>query len=107
MNGHALTGLVNQGQAFTLKIALRMVQQIVAHPDLKQVAQDEQGVGSDLREVARPSLEIGRFAALQVDVRNELDAGPMPRIDLAEFSHGGAQSKTALLMTTSSLGTSS
>ena len=63
----SLAGGMQQGARLRFEAA-RLVQCIVAHPDLEQIAQDEQRVGRRGAQVVLPSGHGGGFAGLQVQV---------------------------------------
>ena len=93
---------------------LRAQRHVVADPHLKQIAEDEDGVGAGPVQVVLPGrmgLGLGR---LQMQVRNEFDAAPAcgrpqfrPAGQGRVHGQGRCQTATAFSITTSSLGTSS
>ena len=52
------------------------VRGVVTHPGLKQVAQDEDGIGGGLAKVVLPGDERGGFLRLQMQVGDEFDGVP-------------------------------
>jgi hypothetical protein len=92
-----------------------VAQCVVANPDFKNIAEQEDGVGGRAVKIARPGAEGGGFFGAQVQVGNEIDRGPGGwRLNVAI---GGTvmalarcrcqASRTAFSITTSVCGTSS
>jgi hypothetical protein len=63
--------LAQNRAALALETSLRRIQYIVAHPNLKQVAQDKQGVGLQVLHGNTPSFESGFLAGLQMHIGNK------------------------------------
>jgi hypothetical protein len=74
---------MNDLEAVALECAFGVAEQVVAHPNLKQVTQDEQSVHMDALHVVTPSLVGGVFTALQVHIRDERDMRPSTPVYLA------------------------
>jgi hypothetical protein len=74
---------MNDLEAVALECAFGVAEQVVAHPNLKQVTQDEQSVRLDALHEVTPSLEGRVFAALQVHIRDESDVRPSTPVHLA------------------------
>jgi len=82
-------------------------QHIVTYPNLKQVTEYDQSIGWAAAQVRPPGGYRGGIAGLQVQVRDEINAGPALGRDELWGRHAKGQSATARSITTSSTGTSS
>jgi len=66
-----------------------IAQCVVANPDFKNIAEQEDGVGGGAVKIARPGAEGGGFFGTQVQVGNEIDRGPGDRrLQCCQRGHG-------------------
>ncbi len=75
VEGLAGCGAAQQRTACSLEAA-GLLDRVVAHPDLEQVAQQEHGVGGRRVQVMREGIHRGRVVRLQVQVGNEIHRAP-------------------------------